>query len=114
MAFVNILKSSALALGIACAGMAMTTAEAQNLMQVRVSPSGETPVSKDLSLPLNKSSVIELTTPAADVIISNPEIADAIVRTPQRVIFRGVQQGETNAFFFDAHGNQLLDLQIRV
>lgn len=104
---------AATAAGLAFAGLG-SAASAQSLMNVRVSQSGETPVSKDLLLPISKSSVVELNTPAADVIIANPEIADVIVRTPQRIIFRGVGVGETNAFFFDAHGNQLLDLQIRV
>ena len=95
-------------------GAAPLAATAQSLVQVKVSPSGETPVSQDLLLPMNKSSVVELSVPAADVIITNPAIADAVVRTPQRVIFRGITTGETNAFFFDIYGNQLLDLQIRV
>lgn len=89
-------------------------AAAQNVVQVNISQSGSNPVSRELLLPVNKSSVVELSVPAADVIITNPAIADAVVRTPQRVIFRGVKTGETNAFFFDVYGNQLLDLQIRV
>lgn len=87
---------------------------AQNVVQVNISSSGANPVSRNLLLPVNKSSVVELSVPAADVIITNPAIADAVVRTPQRVIFRGVKTGETNAFFFDMYGNQLLDLQIQV
>ena len=89
-------------------------ATAQSRVQIMVSESGKTPVSRELLLPLNKSSVVELNIPAADVIITNPAIADAVVRSSQRVIFRGVSTGETNAFFFDINGNQLLDLQIRV
>tara|TARA_B100000678_G_scaffold161909_1_gene135314 strand:- start:13203 stop:14870 length:1668 start_codon:yes stop_codon:yes gene_type:complete len=92
----------------------LAPAQAQNIVQVNISPSGSNPATKNLLLPVNKSSVVELSVPAADVIITNPAIADAVVRTPQRVIFRGVKTGETNAFFFDVHGNQLLDLQIRV
>ena len=98
----------ALILGVAA------PASAQNVVQVNISQSGQNPASRDLLLPVNKSSVVELSVPAADVIITNPAIADAVVRTPQRVIFRGVKTGETNAFFFDINGNQLLDLQIRV
>ena len=94
--------------------LAAPLATAQSVVQVNISQSGSNPVSRELLLPVNKSSVVELSVPAADVIITNPASADAVVRTPQRVIFRGVKTGETNAFFFDAYGNQLLDLQIRV
>lgn len=89
-------------------------ASAEPVVQISVSESGKTAVTKKILLPMHKSSVVELNLPAADVIITNPKIADAVVRTPQRVIFRGVSTGETNAFFFDANGNQLLDLQIKV
>lgn len=105
---------SALAGLLLSGGAPAFTAYSQSMVQVTVSPSGQNPTSRDLLLPVNKSSVVELSVPAADVIITNPAIADAVVRTPQRVIFRGVKTGETNAFFFDVHGNQLLDLQIRV
>ena len=94
--------------------MSAPMATAQNVVQVNISNSGSNPASRELLLPVHKSSVVELSVPAADVIIANPAIADAVVRTPQRVIFRGVKTGETNAFFFDIYGNQLLDLQIRV
>ncbi|MAI91117.1 type II and III secretion system protein family protein [Ponticaulis sp.] len=105
---------SALAgLAVLCTGLASPVV-AQEVVQVNISRSGQNPASRELLLPVNKSSVVELSIPAADVIITNPNIADAVVRTPQRVIFRGVRTGETNAFFFDIHGNQLLDLQIRV
>ena len=104
----------ALLAGFATFTGVMQTACAQSVVQVVVSESGKTPVSRSLLLPVNKSSVVELNVPAADVIISNPAIADAVVRTSQRVIFRGIKTGETNAFFFDIYGNQLLDLQIQV
>ncbi|MFC6197957.1 type II and III secretion system protein family protein [Ponticaulis profundi] len=99
---------------LALSGLGGLSATAQSNVQVAVSESGKTPVTRNLLLPVNKSSVIELPVPAADVIVTNPAIADAVVRTSQRVIFRGVSTGETNAFFFDIYGNQILDLQIRV
>ncbi len=90
------------------------TASAQSQVNVTVSKAGHNTVSHDLVLPINKSSIVELDVPTAEVVIANPDVAAAIVRTNTRVIFRGVTTGETNAFFFDAHGNQLLDLNIRV
>ena len=86
----------------------------QNLMDVGISEAGDTNISKTIVLGLNKSTVVEIGTPAADVVITNPEIADAAVQTAERMIFRGVTVGETNAFVFDRYGNQLLNLEIRV
>ena len=87
---------------------------AQNMMGVNITNGGEAVNSKTLRLPLNKSAVVELGHPAADVIISSPEVADVFVQTSKRFIFHGRQPGSTNAFIFDEQGNQLLNLEIIV
>lgn len=99
--------------GLACL-LSVQTASAQNLMGVSVMEPGETSVSQTIKLGLNKSTVIELDRPVADVVITNPSIADAVVQTSQRLIFRGIEVGETNAFLFDREGQPLLNLEIIV
>lgn len=81
---------------------------------VKIDPGGESANSQIMSLGLNKSAVIELPVDASDVLIANPEIADAIVRSARRTYLLGMEVGETNAFFFDAAGRQVLNLEIRV
>ncbi len=105
------LKASALALTL---GFVPVAAQAQNLMGVSMMEPGETNVSQKIKLSLGKSTVIELARPAADVVITNPLIADAVVQTAQRIIFRGIEIGQTNAFIFDRNGNPLLNLEIDV
>ncbi|MEM1086921.1 MAG: type II and III secretion system protein family protein [Pseudomonadota bacterium] len=95
-------------------GAAPLNGHAQNLMGVSVVEPGDSANSMVISLGLNKSSVIELDRPAADIVITNPAIADATVQTNQRIIFRGVEVGQTNAFVFDRHGNLLLNLELSV
>ncbi len=80
----------------------------------RITAPGESAVSRRVTLGLDKSMVVELDTAAADVVITNPAIADAVVQTSKRIIFRGVNYGQTNAFVFDRDGNQLLNLEIGV
>ena len=99
--------------GVACL-LAVQPVSAQNLMGVSVMEPGETSVSQTIKLGLNKSTVIELERPVADVVITNPTIADAVVQTSSRLIFRGIEVGETNAFLFDREGNPLLNLEIIV
>lgn len=67
-----------------------------------------------LTLGLNKAAIIELLGDATDVLVSNPAIVDAIVRTPRRIYILGLAVGQTNAFFFGADGHQLLSLEISV
>ena len=89
-------------------------ASAQSAMGVELTEPGQSDRTQHTVLGLNKSTVVELDTAAADVVITNPEIADAVVQTSKRIIFRGVTVGQTNAFIFDKNGNQLLNLEIRV
>ncbi len=81
---------------------------------VRIGESTDGPVVERLVLGLNKATIIELPADAADVLVSNPAIVDAIVRTPRRVYVLGMQVGQTNAFFFSESGRQILNLEIRV
>ncbi|MEX0646103.1 MAG: type II and III secretion system protein family protein [Parvularculaceae bacterium] len=75
---------------------------------------GETQVSKSIVLPLNKAAIVELPRPAADVLVSQPTIVDAVVKSPRRVYLLGLAVGQANAFFFDSSGRQILNLEIQV
>ncbi|MEQ1930393.1 MAG: type II and III secretion system protein family protein [Parvularculaceae bacterium] len=75
---------------------------------------GESAASRSIVLPLNKAAIVELPQAASDVLVSQPSIVDAVVRTPRRVYLLGLKVGQTNAFFFDANGRQILNLEIRV
>lgn len=70
--------------------------------------------SASLVLPFGKSAIIDLPADARDILISNPEIADATVRTARRAYVIGRQLGQTNIFFFDAAGRQIANVEIRV
>ena len=87
---------------------------AQSVLGVQLTEPGESNATQHTVLGLNKSTVVDLHSAAADVVITNPDIADAVVQTSKRIIFRGVQVGQTNAFIFDKNGKQLLNLEIRV
>jgi pilus assembly protein CpaC len=65
-------------------------------------------------LSLDKAAVVQLDTDARDVLVSNPDLVDAVVRTPRRIFLLATKVGQTNAFFFDAQGKQILSLDIRV
>ncbi len=81
---------------------------------LQVKGGGSGPSSERVTLGLNKAAIIELPADAADVLVSNPAIVDAIVRTPRRIYILGLTVGQTNAFFFSESGRQLLNLEIRV
>jgi len=86
-------------------------------------PEPERPLSIDLTagagarvldLPLGKSAIIELPTDARDMLVTNPLVADAVLRSPRRIYVLGLTAGATDAVFFDAAGRRILQLNIRV
>ena len=63
---------------------------------------------------LNKSIVIKLPAEARDVLVGNPEIVDAVVRTKNTAYLFARAVGQTNIFFFDGAGQQILALDLEV
>ncbi|MEL6825670.1 MAG: type II and III secretion system protein family protein [Pseudomonadota bacterium] len=110
------ITASTLAFGLCLTPLVASaqTDPTENPMGVSTLEPGDTGVSRSLSIGVDKSIIVDLDRPAADVIITNPEIADATVQTAKRIIFRGVVAGQTNAFIFDNRGRPLLNLEISV
>ena len=81
---------------------------------IRVTRGGEGANATVLNLSLNKAAIIDLPADARDVLLSNPEIADAVVRTSRRIYILGRKVGQTNAFFFDPAGRQVANVEISV
>ncbi len=67
-----------------------------------------------ITLGLDKAALVQLDADARDVLVSNPSIVDAVVRSPRRIFLLAQKTGQTNAFFFDAAGHQILSIDIRV
>jgi pilus assembly protein CpaC len=63
---------------------------------------------------LNKSVVIKLPAEARDVIVGNPDIVDAVVRSKNTAYLFARRPGQTNIFFFDVNGQQILSLDLEV
>ncbi|MGV8840974.1 MAG: pilus assembly protein N-terminal domain-containing protein, partial [Bauldia sp.] len=66
------------------------------------------------TVPLNKSLIIDLPRDARDVLVSNPGIADVVVRTSRRVYLTGIAVGQTNLFVFDQNGDTIVSLDLTV
>lgn len=81
---------------------------------VKIDRGGAGQVSRSIVLGLNKAAIVELPVAARDVLVSNPAIVDAVVRTNKRTYLIGLAVGQTNAFFFNERGQQILNLEIRV
>ena len=93
-------------------GMAVSNQAIASDMDLSQSASGEE--AKFVRIGLNKSIVIHLPADAQDVIVGNPTYVDAVVRTKNTAYLFARNVGQTNIFFFDANGQQILNLDIEV
>src|SRR5271154_3330365 len=67
-----------------------------------------------ISLGVGKSIVIDLPRDIKDVLVADPKIANAVIRSSQRAYIIGASIGQTNIVFFDSAGQQIAAYDIAV
>ena len=70
--------------------------------------------SRPIALGIGKAVIIDLPRDAKDVLVADPLIANAVVRSARRAYMIGVKVGQTSIFFFDAEGRQIAGFDIAV
>jgi pilus assembly protein CpaC len=80
-----------------------------------------TPIAADLpakvhflAIGVGKSVIIDLPRDVKDVLVADPKIANAVVRTPLRAYIIGEAVGQTNVVFFDSEGRQVSSYDIAI
>ena len=76
--------------------------------------SGERVRSRILAIGQGRSVTIDLAEPVADVLVSNPAVADAVVKTQHRVIIIGSTIGQANLVLFSRSGREIASFRLRV
>src|SRR5207342_1545561 len=69
---------------------------------------------RPMALGIGKSVVIDLPRDIKDVLVADPKIANAVVRSTRRAYLIGVAVGQTNIYFFDAEGRQIAGFDVAV
>ncbi|MEP7030019.1 MAG: type II and III secretion system protein family protein [Pseudolabrys sp.] len=109
-------RIAALTVLIAGAGLAptapATAADPQHVQVIQVAASEAT--SRFIPLGVGKSVAIDLPADIKDVLVADPKIANAVIRSSRRVYMIGVTVGQTNIFFFDANGKQIAGFDLAV
>ena len=116
----TLIRASTLAALLAGAGIApMSPATAADPAQVPahapvIQVAASEATSRFIPLGIGKSVAIDLPADIKDVLVANPLIANAVIRSARRVYMIGVAVGQTNIFFFDANGKQIAGFDIAV
>ncbi|MCD7058871.1 type II and III secretion system protein family protein [Pelagibacterium xiamenense] len=102
----------AVALALACAALTTVPAMAASPhLRIASSEIGRT---QHIEVGVNKSVIVDLPVEAGEVIVSQPGVANAIMRTRSRAIIQGMAPGETNIFFLDPAGAGIAVIEISV
>lgn len=99
------------AIPLVCADVAIAAGIAGNYIKLNRTALGET---RRVKVGLNKSLVIDLPDDAHDILVANPEVADAVTRTSRRIYIFAKQVGDTNIFIFDGQGRQLISIDLAI
>jgi pilus assembly protein CpaC len=83
-----------------------------NVPVIKIAASEAT--SRFIPLGIGKSVAIDLPEDIKDVLVADPKIANAVIRSSRRVYMIGGAVGQTNIFFFDAKGKQIAGFDIAV
>ena len=99
-----------------CSGLApavpVAAADGPRVQVIQVA--GGEASSRFIALGIGKSVIINLPADIKDVLVADPKIANAVVRSSRRAYLIGGAVGQTNIFFFDADGRQLAGFDIAV
>ncbi|MDX2157401.1 MAG: type II and III secretion system protein family protein [Hyphomicrobiaceae bacterium] len=88
--------------------------ETDHNSMIRISERDGFPMHRGIRLARNKSMLVEVSRELRDVIVSNPDLVDAVVQSANRVYLIGKKVGQANAFFFDANGEQIITFELTV
>lgn len=72
------------------------------------------PIRRSLKIGMGKSVLLEFPRDVRDVMVSNPEVIDAVVLSSRRVFLLARKSGDANAFFFDTSGRQFATMELYV
>ncbi|MEQ1713139.1 MAG: pilus assembly protein N-terminal domain-containing protein, partial [Hyphomicrobium sp.] len=72
------------------------------------------PLTKKVAMGNGKSFLVQFPFELKDVLVADPNKVDAVVQSADRVFLIAKKAGQTNAFFFDTNGQQVLTIEVTV
>ncbi|WP_299643153.1 type II and III secretion system protein family protein [Devosia sp.] len=107
------LMAAAVAVGavLGLAPLGLGQAEGADTTHIRISAAsfGST---QPVSMSLNKSMIIDFPVDVQEVIVSQPAVANAFLRSKRRAVLQAVGSGDTNIFFLDSTGRTIVVLDV--
>lgn len=95
-------------------GLGATVHDPRHRSELKIPPGGPYPIRRKVTVGLDKSMLVEVPTALQNVLVSNPDVVDAVVQTSQQVYLLGKFAGEANVHFMGPDGRKILYLEVTV
>lgn len=89
-------------------------AEAAGFSDAPQSSPFSSPMRQVVNLGVGRSQVVDLPRPARDTYVADPDVANAVMQTTQRLVLSGLKEGDTTVLVSAADGSQLATIEVRV
>jgi pilus assembly protein CpaC len=109
----NLIGAALATVAVAAVGAAVTPVLAQG-RGVGIESPESAMVARRISMGAGKSIIVDLPRDATEVVVGNPRVADAVVRSPRKLYIMGNESGQTTIFAVDAAGRQVANLEISI
>lgn len=90
------------------------SAESAHRSHIQFPPGTRFPITRKITIGVDKSLLIELPIDLQNVLVSNPEVLDAVVQSSRQVYLLAKDAGDANAFFIGPDGQKLVFLEVTV
>ena len=88
--------------------------EPEHKSHIVIPPLTRFPITRRITIGLDKSMLIEMPLDLQNVLVSNPEVLDAVVQSSRQVYLLAKDVGDANAFFMGPDGQKLVLLEVTV
>jgi pilus assembly protein CpaC len=107
-------KSAAWAALVVMSGAAAPLQFALAQQNQVVEAPGSAVLSRNISMGVGKTFIVDLPRDAAEIVVGNPKVANAVVRSPRKLYIMAAEAGQTTIFAVDQNGRQIANLEISV
>lgn len=75
---------------------------------------GESGLVRRISMGAGKSTIVDLPRDVSEIVVGNPKVVDAVVRTPRKIYIMGGEIGQSTILGLDASGHEIARLEISI
>jgi pilus assembly protein CpaC len=96
------------------AGTFLPSSQASSGEKWGIESSADAMMSRRIAMGVGKSIIVDLPADAAEIVVGNPKVANAVVRSTRKLYVMAVSTGQTTIFAIDRAGRQIAHLEISI